>query len=104
MSLDLKSIQNQKIIAFCIKWKLTELALFGSAIRHDFNSSSDIDILVSFSGETKPTLFQLTRMQAELADIFGRDVDIVTRRGIENSSNHIRKNQILSTAQTIYVA
>jgi hypothetical protein len=43
-------------------------------------------------------------MQEELADIFGRDVDIVTRRGIENSGNHIRKNQILSTAQTIFVA
>ena len=43
-------------------------------------------------------------MQSELSEIFGRDVDILTRRGVENSRNPIRKKQILSTAQTIYAA
>jgi predicted dehydrogenase len=33
---------------FCRKWKITELALFGSVLRADFRPSSDIDVSVSF--------------------------------------------------------
>ena len=40
---------NEKLIAFCCKWKLAELAIFGSALRDDFGPASDVDVLVSFA-------------------------------------------------------
>ena len=104
MSFDPNNFPMLKIECFCGKWKITEFALFGSVLREDFGGQSDIDVLVSFSPEAKPTLFHLALMQSELSEIFGRDVDILTRRGVENSRNPIRKKQILSTAQTIYAA
>lgn len=35
------------IAAFCRKWKIKELALFGSVLRDDFRSDSDIDVLIT---------------------------------------------------------
>jgi uncharacterized protein len=42
-------------------------------------------------------------MQQELEPIFGRDVDMIEKRTIEQSYNWIRRQEILSTAQTIYI-
>ena len=39
---------------------------------------------------------------SELKEIFGRKVDLVTRRGIESSPNYLRRNAILGSAETIY--
>jgi predicted nucleotidyltransferase len=46
----------------------------------------------------------MARMQAELKDIFGRDVDLVSKRGLENSRNYLRRKGILESAQVIDVA
>ncbi len=97
-------VPAEKIAKFCGKWSIKELALFGSALRDDFGPQSDVDVLVTFKPEAKHTLFHLVRMQAELSVIFGREVDIVSRRGIEASRNYLRKNEILTTARAIYVA
>jgi predicted nucleotidyltransferase len=37
-------------------------------------------------------------MEDELVEIFGREVDLLTRRAVEGSLNPIRKTSILSTA------
>lgn len=49
-------------------------------------------------------LFSLARMQRELAEITGRNVDLVTRKSVEDSENRRRRESILSSAQTIYAA
>jgi len=94
----------EKIKEFCKKWKIQEFALFGSVLREDFRPDSDIDILVTFSEEAKHTLFDLVHMEKELKEIFGREVDIVSRRGIETSRNYIRRNAILNSAEEVYAA
>ena len=94
----------EKIREFCKKWKIQEFALFGSVLREDFRPDSDIDILVTFSEEAKHTLFDLVHMENELKEIFGREVDIVSRRGIETSRNYIRRNAILNSAEEVYAA
>ncbi|MGF1457757.1 MAG: nucleotidyltransferase family protein [Leptolyngbyaceae cyanobacterium] len=33
----------EQLPAFCQRWKITELALFGSILRDDFGPNSDID-------------------------------------------------------------
>jgi uncharacterized protein len=98
------TILRKKLVEFCKRWKITELALFGSVLRNDFRPDSDIDLLVSFSPRAKISLFDLVRMQNELKEIFGRDVDLVERRAIENSENYFRRKSILSNTKVIYAA
>ena len=97
-------IPSDKIADYCQRWKITELALFGSALRDDFNPESDIDVLVTFDRDAHWTLFGMVDMQEELKDIFGRDVDLVSRRGIESSQNYLRRKEILSSTKVIHVS
>ncbi|MGR3310319.1 MAG: nucleotidyltransferase family protein [Candidatus Brocadiales bacterium] len=97
-------IPKEEIAKFCKKWEIREFALFGSLLRDDFRPDSDIDVLVTFSEEAKHTLFDLVHMGNELKQIFGRGVDIVSRRGIESSRNYIRRNAILNSAEAVYAA
>lgn len=91
-----------QIKAFCDRWQIIEFALFGSVLRDDFRSDSDIDVMVQFDANAHPTFFDLSNMEDELKTIFHRDVDLVTRKGIESSRNYLRRQAILSSAQVIY--
>jgi predicted nucleotidyltransferase len=95
-------IPEARIADFCKKWGVKELALFGSALGDYFDDNSDVDLLVAFQEESGHTLFDLVRMQGELRDLFGRQVDIVSRRGIEGSRNHLRREAILGSAERLY--
>ena len=92
------------IEAFCDRWQVEELALFGSVLRDDFGPHSDIDILIRFRTERTPGLFGIAEMERELCDLFGRRVDLVTRAAIEESRNYIRRKAILESAQVVYGA
>ncbi len=96
------AIPTERIAAFCERWQVTELALFGSVLREDFGPASDIDVLVAFADEACHSLFDMVRMEAELKDIFDREVDLVSRRGIERSRNYLRRKAILNSAETIH--
>jgi predicted nucleotidyltransferase len=43
-------------------------------------------------------------MQEELSAIPGRKVDLVSRRAVERSDNWLRRENILATAEPVYVA
>jgi uncharacterized protein len=103
MSLQIQ-IDKARIIEFCRKWKITEFSIFGSALREDFDSESDVDILVTFFPNARWSLFDLVDMQEELKEILGREVDLVEREAIEKSENYIRRRHILSSAEKLYVA
>ncbi len=98
------SLPRKKLAEFCKRWKVSELAAFGSILREDFRPTSDIDLLVSFAPNAKISLFDLARMQNELKEILGRDVDMVERKAIEKSANYIRRKNILESAKVIYAA
>lgn len=91
------------IAEFCRRWKIRELALFGSFLRDDFGPESDLDFLYTFANDVHWTLFDLDKMERELAAIIGRDVDLVCRSAVERSRNYIRRRHILRTAEPIYV-
>ncbi len=95
-------IPSDKIAAFCQRWQITRLALFGSILRDDFGSDSDIDVLVKFNETAHPTLFDMSRMEAELKAILGREVDLVSQRGVERSRNFLRRKAILESAELVY--
>lgn len=93
-----------EIQAFCRKWNILEFALFGSVLRDDFTPKSDIDVLVTFSPKAKRSGFDIIDMQEELQKIFGRPVDLVEKRVVQQSRNYIRKKYILNSYQVLYAA
>jgi predicted nucleotidyltransferase len=86
---------KEKLRDFCRKWKITEFSFFGSVVRDDFGPESDVDVLVTFEEDAPWTLFSMVHMEDELVEIFGREVDLLTRRSIERSLNPIRRDSIL---------
>jgi predicted nucleotidyltransferase len=97
-------IPEDKIADFCRRWQVTELALFGSALRGDFRPDSDIDVLISFAPEVRWSLFDLVTMEQELEAILGREVDLVERNAVEQAENYIRRKSILSHTEVIYAS
>jgi uncharacterized protein len=95
-------LPDRPIADFCRRWRIIELAVFGSVLRDDFQSDSDVDILVTFSPDADWGLLDHIRMERELATILGREVDLLTRRSVEQSHNWIRRRQILDTAEVVY--
>lgn len=93
-----------KLEEFCQKWKIIEFSLFGSALREDFHPESDIDVLVTFAPERKISFSDLIQMEDELKEIFGREVDLVEKKSVEQSENYIRRKHILDHLEVIYVA
>lgn len=97
-------LPEHEIEKFCRRWQIEELALFGSVLRNDFRPDSDLDILVTFTPEADWSLLDQIQMEQELADLLGRDIDLFSKRAVEQNHNWIRRQEILSTAQTIYVS
>ncbi len=95
---------RKRLAAFCQKYQIQRLSFFGSVLRDDFRPDSDVDVLVEFLPEAKKSLFDLVRMQDELKGILGREVDLVSRRGLESSRNHLRRRAILDSAEVVYGA
>lgn len=97
-------LDEATLAAFCRKWRVAELAIFGSAPADDFTEDSDIDVLVTFQADSGWSLWEVMRMRDELARLAGRDVDLIERAVVERSRNYIRRASILSSPQVIYGA
>jgi len=98
------ALSQAKVGQFCRKWKIADLALFGSVLREDFRPDSDIDVLASFEPNARWSLMGVVEMQDELDTVLGRKVDLVERRAAERSENYIRRRHILESAELVYVA
>jgi predicted nucleotidyltransferase len=94
-------IPIEKIRAFCEKWKVVEFSLFGSVLRDDFRSDSDIDVLLSFEENSTWGLYDLVDMKDELQAIFGRKVDLVEKEAIRNP---YRRRSMLTEQEVLYAA
>jgi len=58
-------------------------AVFGLVARGDARPDSDIDLLIDFAPEAKPSLLTLSGLQLDLADALGRPVDLGERRALK---------------------
>lgn len=76
--------------------------MFGSAVREDFRADSDLDILVTFEHGADWSLLDHVQMQLQLEQLLGRQVDLITRRALEQSHNWLMRDEILGTAQVVY--
>ena len=95
------TLPSKRIEDFCLKWKVSEMALFGSVLSDEFRPESDIDVLVTFADNAGWGLFDFVDMIDELKDIFGREVDIVEKDALRNP---FRKQAILDRNEVIYAA
>ncbi|SRR5258708_3404443 len=73
-----------RLEALCRRWKIRELSLFGSGARGEARPDSDIDLLVEYEPGADWSLLDTARLRAELAELFGRPVDLVRERNITN--------------------
>lgn len=94
-------ISAERLVAFCAKWRVRELALFGSVIRGDFGPDSDVDVLVTFADDAPWSLWDWADMTDELRAIVGRDVDLVEKDAVRNP---YRRRAILAEQRVIYAA
>lgn len=95
------SIDKEQIRKLCDKWKITEFSLFGSVLRKDFGSASDIDVLIVFDENVKWDLFDLVSLQEELKTIFKREIDLVEAGTIRNP---FRRKSIMNNREILYAA
>ncbi len=94
-------IPRKEIAAFCRKYHIRSLALFGSVLREDFSKGSDIDILIEFEEDKTPGFFTIFSMEEELSEIFGgRKIDIRTP---EELSRHFR-DDVTDSCEVCYKA
>jgi uncharacterized protein len=97
--------QNRdKLIELCRRYNIRELAVFGSAVRGQLQSDSDVDLLVTFAPDADWSLFDHYRMEDEFSEIFHREVDLISRRAVEENPNWICRKEILDSARVIYAA
>ena len=98
------NIQQERLKEICRNYSIKELAIFGSAMRSDFNSESDIDLLIEFEPDTRISLFDIVDLKKEFEEVFGRAVDIVSKNAIKRSRNHLRKKNILENYKVVYAS
>jgi predicted nucleotidyltransferase len=78
------ALLEAKIAEICRRHHVRELSLFGSAVRGETGPESDIDLLVDYLPEARPSLFDLIGMRNELSDLLGRKVDLGVKRALKS--------------------
>ncbi len=93
-------LDKTQIAEFCRRWKVEELSLFGSVLRDDFRPDSDVDIMVVFASDARIGLIGFCRMQAELSELVGRNVDLVTKSGLKP----LIRDAVIQQSELLYAA
>lgn len=93
------AIPQAELADLCRRHHIRKLSLFGSVLREDFGSDSDIDVLLEYEPDI-PVGFRIFEIEAELSALMGgRRIDIVNAKFL----NPRLRDRILSTAEVEYV-
>jgi predicted nucleotidyltransferase len=90
----------KEIGSLCQKYRVHELALFGSALGNNFGPESDIDFLVEFEKDAPIGFLEFAALQNALTDLLHRKVDLVPKKGLKP----LIRDEVLSHAQVIHAA
>ena len=95
------AVDGQQIADFCRKWSIKELSLFGSVLRDDFRSDSDVDVLVVFEESARKSFRRYLDTEEALRHLLGRDVDLVEQSAVRNP---FRRHHIMHNREVIYAS
>ena len=94
-------IEQDVLAQLCARHHIRRLSLFGSALRGTARADSDLDLLVEFESDARPTLLDMAQIEEELSSLAaGRRVDLRTPREL---SRYFR-DQVMREAEVQYVA
>lgn len=93
-------VEAGQLADVCRRHHIRELAVFGSAARGDAHPDSDIDLLVDFAPSARIGFIALSRLNRDLEALFGRRVDVVTKRGL----NPRIRDSVLAEAEVVFAA
>lgn len=97
--MELSGTQSRELRQICERWFVKRLALFGSRIRGDSGTHSDLDVLVEFREGSAPGFFALADFTEELSNVFGGlKLDVRTPKDL---SRHFR-DDVVTSAHTLY--
>jgi predicted nucleotidyltransferase len=92
---------RRALVGLCRRWQISELAVFGSVARGSERADSDVDLLVTFAPDAPWDALDMVDLRAELADLFGRAVDLIEEKAIRNP---YRRASILRDKSVLYAA
>ena len=78
---DLVNAKREQILGLARKHGVTAVRVFGSMARGDAGPHSDVDLLVEVGSEPSPWF--PGGLVAELEELLGRRVQVVTERGLD---------------------
>jgi len=82
-----------KIAGYCRRYLVRELSFVGSVPCDDFRPASDVDLLVEFLPEARPTISALERTDEEFESLVSRRIGLVPKRGL---NPHLREAVLAS--------
>jgi len=93
------AVPESVLAEFCQRYQVRKLSLFGSVLREDFRSDSDVDVLIEFEPGKTVDFFTFIEMQDELSELLGYEVDLNTPKFL---SRYFR-DQVMANARVLYI-
>ena len=91
-------VDSDRIAEFCRRNQILSLAFFGSVLREDFRSDSDVDVLVEFEPDAVVGLIRLAGMERRLSEILGRKADMRTPGDLSS----FFRDEVVKSAEVVY--
>ncbi len=101
MLVDELQVDRDQLADVCTRYGVERLEVFGSFTRGEAEAGSDLDVLVSFKPGVRAGL-EFVALQRELEELFGRPVDLLTRKSVERSPNKYSRRFALSRTEPVY--
>jgi hypothetical protein len=93
-------VEEARLAEICRRYQVRELAVFGSAAQGAMRPDSDIDLLVEFLPEAEIGLLEHAGLMLDLAQLLGRRVDLVSKRGLKP----FIRDSVVREARPVYAA
>ncbi len=87
---------QDRLAECCRRHTIVKLRMFGSAAKGEERPDSDVDLIADFGSGIG--YFELIRAEDELAEFFGRSVDLQTEPGI----SPFMRDSILGSAVVVF--
>ena len=98
-ALDGHEIDAARLAETCERYGVAELSVFGSVARGEAGPDSDVDLLFTLTPDARLG-FALFDLEDELAEVFGRSVDLLSK----DSVHRLIRDEVLAQAKVLHTA